>query len=447
MPKSRVNCPNCRQPIMADIEQLFDAGEDPSAKQRLLSGNFNQAQCPHCGYQGLLATPIVYHDPENELLFTYFPPELGLPLEEQERLIGPFINQVVNRLPQERRKAYLLRPQTMLTMQTMVERILEADGITKEMIQAQQNRLALLQRLVGASEEVLNEIVKQEESLMDADFFNLLNRLGDAAMMSGDQESARRLSDLQKKLIQMTEYGRKLQEQSQEVEAAIRSLQEAGEGLTREKLLELIIQAPNETRLNVLVSLARQGLDYTFFQLLSDRIERARGDGRARLIELRERLLELTRQYDQQVEARLTQSRQLINTLLEADDVAQATVQNLPVIDDFFVQVLNEELATARKNGDLGRSGKLQEIVNVIQQASAMPPEIALIEELLDAPDEQARRAWLEAHKEEITPEFLETFTGLIAQTQSSEDTELLEHLQTAYRTALRFSMQTNLDR
>jgi hypothetical protein len=41
MPKTRMNCPNCRQPIMADIEQLFDVAQDPTAKQRLLSGTVN----------------------------------------------------------------------------------------------------------------------------------------------------------------------------------------------------------------------------------------------------------------------------------------------------------------------------------------------------------------------------------------------------------------------
>ena len=79
MPKTQVSCPNCRQPVIADIEQLFDLFTDPAAKQRLLSGTFNQIQCQVCGYQGALATPIVYHDPEKELLLTFVPPELNLP--------------------------------------------------------------------------------------------------------------------------------------------------------------------------------------------------------------------------------------------------------------------------------------------------------------------------------------------------------------------------------
>jgi hypothetical protein len=147
MPKTRINCPNCRQPIMADIDQLFDVGQDPAAKQKILSGSFNLAACPNCGFKGMIATPLVYHDPNKDLLLTYFPPELGLPINEQERIIGPLITRVTNSLPQERRKAYLLQPQSMFTLQTMLERILAADGITKEMIQAQQERMNLMQRL------------------------------------------------------------------------------------------------------------------------------------------------------------------------------------------------------------------------------------------------------------------------------------------------------------
>ena len=47
MPQTRINCPNCRQPLMADIDQLFDVARDPSAKQRLLSVSFNYIQCPN----------------------------------------------------------------------------------------------------------------------------------------------------------------------------------------------------------------------------------------------------------------------------------------------------------------------------------------------------------------------------------------------------------------
>jgi hypothetical protein len=446
MPKTRMNCPNCRQPIMADIDQLFDVGADPDIKQKFLSGMFNIAQCPQCGYQGSLATPIVYHDPAKELLLTYFPPELAMPINEQERIIGPLITKVMNSLPQEKRKAYLLRPQTMLTLQSMVEKVLEADGITKEMLQAQQQRLGLIQRLMTAtSEEAVGEIIKQEDASMDADFFNLLGRLIQASLASGDQESAQRLNALQNSLLTSTTFGQKVQEQNKEIEAAVRSLQEAGEELTREKLLSLVIKAPNDLQLSVLVSMARQGMDYEFFRLLSERIDRARGDGRERLIELREHLLEMTKAVDQQMEARVGRARQFLDSLLEAPDIRQATTQNLPGIDEFFVQVLSEEMDAARKKGDLERIGKLGQIQQVLEEASTPPPELAMIQELLDISDEQELKKQLEARKAELTPEFMEILTQLVAKTDASEEPELNNRLQIIYQQALRISMQANL--
>ncbi|MDO9348071.1 MAG: CpXC domain-containing protein, partial [Anaerolineales bacterium] len=80
--RSQISCPRCRQPILAQVEQLFDVTADPGAKQRLLGGVSNFAHCPHCGYSGALATPIVYHEAEKELLLTFFPGELSVPVNE-----------------------------------------------------------------------------------------------------------------------------------------------------------------------------------------------------------------------------------------------------------------------------------------------------------------------------------------------------------------------------
>ncbi|MRR29952.1 hypothetical protein EG834_06465, partial [bacterium] len=144
MAKIQTSCPRCRQPILAEVQQLFDMNSDPTAKQRLMSRSTNVARCQACGYEGMMSTPIVYHDPSKELLLTFFPPEMGIPVNEQEKQIGPLINQVVNALPAEKRKGYLFQPQTMFTYQTLLDKVLEADGITKEMIEAQQKRVGLI---------------------------------------------------------------------------------------------------------------------------------------------------------------------------------------------------------------------------------------------------------------------------------------------------------------
>ena len=449
MPKTQISCPRCRQPITADIEQLFDVTADPQAKQRLLSGASNAARCPHCGYEGRLATPIVYHDNEKELLLTFFPPELGLPVNEQEKLIGPLIKQVTDRLPAEKRKAYLLSPKANLTFESMIELILGKDGITPEMIKSQQERVQLIDRLLQASSaDVRSEIIKQNAKLFDDQFFALFSRLAQSAA-NAQPKLGETLVALQDQLLKETEFGRGLAESVGEMEAAAKSLQEAGQGLTREKLLDLVIAAPNEARIRAYVSLARGGMDYSFFQTLTERIEKASGEEKTKLENVREKLLEFTNEIDRQLEARYKQSQQFIETLLKQDDVAAATQANIQNFTQDAVDIVQQMLRQASEKNDYVMMGKLQKMIEVLQQAGA-PPEVAFIEQLLELPDAAAIEQALKENADTVTDQFMEALNGLVAQVeqQSASNPEaktLSEKLSLVYKTALKFSMKRNM--
>jgi hypothetical protein len=68
-----------------------------------------------------------------------------------------------------------------------------------------------------------------------------------------------------------------------------------------------------------------------------------------------------------------------------------------------------------------------------------------MIQELLDISYEQELKKQLEARKAELTPEFMEILTQLVAKTDASEEPELNNRLQIIYQQALRISMQANL--
>jgi hypothetical protein len=448
MPQTRTTCPRCKAPILVEVEQLFDLNVDPQAKNKLLSGSFNIIACKNCGYQGMMSTPLVYHDPSKELLLTYFPPEMGLPVNEQERLMGPLINQVMNKLAPEKRKAYLFRPQTMFTLQTMIEKIQEADGITKEMLEGQQKRVALLQRLLSTSQVADRAtIIQQEEALVDESLFSILSRLVESALAQGDQQLGRGLAAIQQELLSQTKVGQELQVQSKEVEAAVKSLQDASEkGLTREILLDLLIQAPTDTRFNTLVSLARSGLDYQFYQILADRIAAAAEPKKTNLTEMREKLLKLTTEIGKVVQKQQGEMRQLLEHILAAPDVRQTTQENLEAFNDMFIEIIQKELEAARQKADLGRIAKLQQVVAVIEEASAPPPELELIDKLISAADEPARQQLLQENADMVTQEFIDLLNNLMMQSESQPQLqEAKEQIQQAYSSALRFSMQANL--
>ena len=451
MPQTQIACPRCRQMITANIEQLFDVTQDPQAKQRLLGGVSNMARCPHCGYQGRLATPIVYHDNEKELLLTFFPPELNMQLNEQERLIGPMIKQVTDRLPPERRKGYLLKPIPNLTYESMIQTILSKDGITPEMLKEQQDRVQVIERLLQASsKDVRSEIIKQNLNLFDEQFFALFSRLAQSAAGSGQEPVARAMVDLQNQLLEETEFGRNLKESVGELEAATKTLQEVGQGLTREKLLDIVIQSPGDARLRAYATIARGGMDYQFFQLLSESIDRASGDEKVRLESLREKLLEYTNEIDKQMEARYKQAQDFVESLLGQEDIEQAVRDNLNSFSQDAVDVVNQMLRQASEKNDYTRMGKLQKVVEILREVST-PPEVAFIEQLLDAPDDGTLDKMLEANKDLLNDQFMEALIGLVAQVdQASEQGNpeakaLSEKLSKVYKSALKYSMQRNM--
>lgn len=451
MPQTQIACPNCRQMIAANIEQLFDVTQDPQAKQRLLGGVSNMARCPHCGFQGRLATPIVYHDNAKELLLTFFPPELNVPLNEQERTFGPLIKKVTEALPAEKRKGYLLKPVANLSYESMVKLILEKDGVTPEMLKEQQDRVQLVERLIQASsKDVRSELIKQNEKLFDEQFFALFSRLAQSAAGSGQQQIAQAMVDLQDQLLEETAFGRQLKESVGELEAASKSLQEAGQGLTREKLLDIVIQAPSDARLRAYVSLIRGGMDYQFFQILTERIEKASGEEKSKLETMREKLLALTSEVDKQLEARYKQAQELVEKILAQEDVVQAVQDNLPNITQDVVDIATQMLKQASDKNDYARMGKLQKMIDVLRQASA-PPEVEFIEQLLDAPDDAALEKMLDDNKEIVNDEFMQALIGLVAQVDQAaeqgnpEAKGLSEKLSKVYKTAMKVTMKKNM--
>ena len=275
-PGSNVQCPNCNSPIQAHVQQLVDVSQDPSAKSRLLSGSFNLIRCPVCSYEGQLTTPIVYHDASKELLLTYMPVELNIPKNEQEKLLGRLINQAIDSLPAESRKGYLLQPQAVLTTQGLIERVLAEDGVTKEDLDAQRDKIRLFEDLLKAPEDSLEKFVEEHDPELDEQFYQLAAL---SLQSATDEPALAAASQRLEAVLKLSSYGKQLAAREQELRAAAESLREAGEDLTRERLLELFIESTNDDRVEAIVSLARPGLDYSFFQLLTEQIDEAEGEG------------------------------------------------------------------------------------------------------------------------------------------------------------------------
>jgi hypothetical protein len=308
-----------------------------------------------------------------------------------------------------------------------------------------------VERLIQTSAaDVRSEIIKQNLGMFDEQFFALFSRLAQSAMASGQEPIAKQLVDLQKQLLDETEFGRGLKESVGEMEAAQKSLQEAGQGLTREKLLELIVASPTDARVRAYVSMARNGLDYQFFQLLTEKIDKASADEKPKLEALREKLLEFTNEIDQQMEARIKQAQEFVESLLAQEDVVKAVQENLDGFTQDTVEIVNQMLRQASDKNDYTRMGKLQKMAEVLREAST-PPEVAFVEQLLETPDQPSLEKMLADNQALVNDQFMEALIGLVAQVDQAaeqgnpEAKALSDKLSTVYKTALKFSMKKNM--
>jgi hypothetical protein len=441
---SNVRCPNCQSPLSLRVEQLIDVERDPGAKARLLSGNLNRVRCPACGWEGQLATPLVYHDPAHELLLTYLPVEINLPKPEQERLIGQLINQAISQLPADRRKGYLFQPQAVLTTQGLVERVLQADGITREQLDEQRARVRLLEELLRTPADGLAAFAAQHDAELDEIFFQLAT----VSLQSAREErAARALSERMEGLLPLTTYGKRVLAREAEVRSAAESLSQLKEPLTREAVLELILQAPNEERQVTLASLARPALDYSFFQLLSDRIERVEGAEKERLSALRQRLLQTTQEVDAAQEARIAEAGAVLQALLQADDLDQALAQALPAVDDLFLSLLTANLQAAQQRGDAKTLGRLMEIDRRLREIiqDSLPAGLQLAQQVLDEPDEAAALRQIDQAGEALDPDFLNTLLSMAQRLEAAGDAEGAARLQRLHRHAVGASMRRQI--
>jgi hypothetical protein len=165
--------------------------------------------------------------------------------------------------------------------------------------------------------------------------------------MQGDEKSAQLLSEINQQLLNETEVGKVLLDQSKETQEALKKLQEAGKnGLTREILLETLTGLKSDNSLTTVVSLTRNGLDYQFFQLLSEKIDQSSPEQKQPLVELRDKLLNLTREIDNEMKKRLEDGMKLLDTILAEDDLESAVKKHLPEMDEFFSQGCRPPLKT-----------------------------------------------------------------------------------------------------
>jgi hypothetical protein len=415
---AQVQCPNCGTPYVVPIFSIIDLGANPELLGALLGGQVNTAMCPNCGAGGALNAPLMVHDPGHDFLGVYTPPA-GMDDVQRQKLIGDLTQALMRRLPQEQRRGYMLTPKQYMDWQRFVEKLWEFQGVTPEMLRRQRAQTDALQNLVRLvdDEQALDISIGRYTDLIDRQFFGLLDRLAVMISSQGDPQAAQQMMTLRNALLAKTEAGKEIKALQDKIRDLLESIPPTA---TRADVLDILLRAwqgedGRDIVTSAVVSLGPI-LDYQFLLLLSERIDQTTAaDERQKLEELRALVTELQDQQRQSMQTTAAQVQEVLQAVLEAPDAAEALRQYADAIDETFLSLLAGNIERAEKSNATAAVRRLREIydaaLDILQER--MPPEMRLINQLVNAQDKSGVRKLLEENRSLISPDFVEALRQL----------------------------------
>ncbi len=442
--QSLINCPNCKQRIPVQLEQLLDVAVDKDVKQRLISGSINIIDCPNCSFHGMAATPVIYHDPEKELLLTYTPAELNIPLPEKEKLFGTLTRTIVSSIPSDKRKAYLLQPKEMFSIESLKTTILNSDGITNEMIEQQRSKMDLLQTLMSTSQDMLPDLIKERDEELDDLFFQLLSALKQSQPKTKTDSQSSILDELEDQLLSHSTFGKRSQEYATALQNAAKDLESLGAKLTRENFLDLILKAPDDIHITCLITLARPAADYEFFILLTNRLENSPPEDQPRLEHIRSLILETVQKIDQASQQKTEDAQAILDSIINSNNPKETIDEHIKDIDQSIMVLLQQHIENAKSGNNKDEENRLLQLQNWLIEAlhQHAPPSLRFINELLSLNTQEEAIVMIKNKIKELDKDILDIMQSVVDQLQSDQQTELATKLQD-YIPLVRIELET----
>ncbi|MCJ7549014.1 MAG: CpXC domain-containing protein [Anaerolineae bacterium] len=404
-----VTCPSCGTRFQAPVQQVLDVRVEPDVTSRVLSGSVNVARCPSCGTGGALNLPFVYHDPAKEIALLYLPVDSGADMVARQKVAGQLTRQLLDAMPPEEKKGYLLQPETFISLETLVKRVLDLEGVSEEEMARSQSQREFVGTLLQAPQEQWPELVSENEALIDEGLFAFIEyvlQMTQAAPQAGSDAAT--IEALHEYLVQQTDIGRALAVRAE-------TLRGFAEDPTGESLLAALIEAADDETIGVLVRSGMPLMDYGFFQQLVGRIEEASDEESSALRVLRRKILDARDEIVAAGEANVRDRSVLLGKLLSTKDAVRMAGSHLSELDDLFFTVLGAQLQEAQQRNDQQAVADLQRVATAVNQVmeSTMPPEMALTRRLMAAPSDEVLMEQLQAIRQLLTPRFLQFLESL----------------------------------
>lgn len=93
-----ITCPKCGQAQSVELYDSINVEDDPDIRNALICNKINVVTCSSCSFVFTVEKPVLYHDPEREIMI-YWMPLYGQTLEEGARNFRDFISAMTSSLP------------------------------------------------------------------------------------------------------------------------------------------------------------------------------------------------------------------------------------------------------------------------------------------------------------------------------------------------------------
>jgi hypothetical protein len=202
MPRSQnetvdLTCPTCGSGFSADVWLIVDRQERPDIVRLIMDGDLNVARCPHCGAEGGVNHPLLFHDGTREQVLVAMPLTVQGPDAARE-LVGELLQRLLDTLPEDARKPYMGE----------IEMVPELDGLRAMLIEqalaedtnAQDHLIAMaVQDLLNVGSELdFQRVIAEQRALLLTDRAEeALDQIFRTARRTQERELQRRAQEAQ----------------------------------------------------------------------------------------------------------------------------------------------------------------------------------------------------------------------------------------------------------
>src|SRR5262249_32717723 len=131
-----------------------------------------------------------------------------------------------------------------------IEMVLEADGVTPEVLEQQRQKMRLVETFMQADPDQLEALVQEHDAQLDVEFFAMLTAATEAALANGRRDMAEQILGLRDRLLELSTTGKTALLQAANQEQAIQEVADAlnalGENASYTDVIDLALNIARE---------------------------------------------------------------------------------------------------------------------------------------------------------------------------------------------------------